>query len=90
MSIKIDVPSYLQPFTNNRAVVEVHGSTVDECLKHLVKQFPDVGKMLFDKDDKLFGNLGIYVNGADAYPETLAKAVNDGDELHIPHIIAGG
>ncbi len=47
MSIKIDIPSHLQPFTNNLAVVEVSGSTVGECLNHLVKQFPDVAKLLF-------------------------------------------
>lgn len=90
MSIKIDIPSYWLPFTNNLAVVEVSGSTVGECLNHLVKQFPDVAKMLFDKDGKLFGDLCIYVNGSDTYPQELAKAVKDGDELHIPYIIAGG
>lgn len=90
MSIKIDIPSYWLPLTNNRAVVEVSGSTVGECLNQMIKQFPDVAQRLFDKNGQLFGDLGIYVNGADAYPEELAKPVKDGDELHIPYIIAGG
>ncbi|MBI4180724.1 MAG: MoaD/ThiS family protein [Chloroflexi bacterium] len=90
MSIKIEIPSYWLPLTNNLAVVEVSGSTVGECLNHLVEQFSGIAKMLFDKDGKLFGDLGIYVNGADTYPQGLAKPVKDGDRLYIPYIIAGG
>ncbi len=69
MSIKIDIPSYLQPFAKNTDVVEVNGGTVGRCLDHLVKQFPDIEKMLFAKNGKLFDYVGIYVNGEDAYPE---------------------
>ena len=90
MSIKIDIPSYLQPFTNNMEVVEVNGSTVGECLNYLVKQFPSIEKMLFTKTGKLLGYVGIYVNGEDAYPEELAKPIKDGDGLHILYIIGGG
>ncbi len=90
MSVKIDIPSYLQPLTNNMEVVEVNGGTVGGCLDHLVKQFPDIEKMLFAKNGKLFDYVGIYVNGEDAYPEELTKPVKDGDELHILYIIGGG
>ncbi len=90
MSIKIDIPSYLQPFTNDMEVIEVNGSTVGECLNYLVKQFPSIEKMLFTKTGKLLGYVGIYVNGEDAYPEELAKPIKDGDGLHILYIIGGG
>ena len=90
MSIKIDIPSYLQPFTNNMTVIEVNGNTVGECLNQLVKQFPGVEKMLLDKNGKLLSNLGIYINGEDAHPDEMAKAVKDGDELNIPYLIVGG
>lgn len=90
MSIKINIASYLQPYTNNLEVVEVNGSTVGECLNHLVKQFPAIKKMLFDKNSKLFSYAGIYINGEDAHPEELAKPVKDRDELYILYIIGGG
>jgi len=90
MSVKIAIPSYLQPFTSNTEVAEVNASTVGECLNHLVKQFPSIKKMLLDKKDKLHSYVGIYVNGEDAYPEQLAKPVKDGDELYILYIIGGG
>lgn len=90
MSIKIDIPAYLQSFTNDTKVVEVNGSTVSECLNHLVKQFPDMEKMLFTKNGKLFSHVSIYLNEDDAYPDELAKPVKDGDELFILYIIGGG
>ncbi|MFC1943733.1 MoaD/ThiS family protein [Chloroflexota bacterium] len=90
MSIKIDIPSYLQPFTNNMEAVEANGSTVDECLNHLVKQFPGMEKMLLAKNGKLLNYVNIYINGEDAYPDELAKPVKDGDELYILYIIGGG
>ena len=90
MSIKIDIPSYLQPFTGNTDVVEGNGSTVGECLNYLIRQFPDIEKMLFDQNGKLRVYVGIYINGKDAYPGELAKPVKDGDELYILYIIGGG
>jgi molybdopterin converting factor small subunit len=90
MSIKIDIPSYLRPFTNNRGVAEVGGSTVGECLNHLVKQFPDLEKMLFAENGELGRSVGIYVNGEDAYPQELARPVKDGDELYLLYVLAGG
>ena len=90
MSIKIEIPSYLQSLTNNTEVVETNGSTVGACLNHLVEQFPRMDKMLFDKNGKLHSYVGIYVNGEDAYPEELVKPVKDGDDLYILYIIGGG
>jgi len=90
MSIKINIPSYMQSFTNNMRVVEVNGSTVGKCLNHLVKQFPTIKKQLFSKNGNLFENIVISVNGESAYPEQLAKPVKDGDELNILFIIGGG
>ncbi len=71
-------------------VVEVNGSTVGECLSHLVKQFPSMKKQLFSKNGKLFEYIIIPVNGESAYPEPLAKPVKDGDELDIIFIVGGG
>ncbi len=90
MSIKINIPSYMRSFTNNIRAVEVNGSTVGECLSHLVKQFPGIKGQLLSKDDNLFENTTISVNRESAYPEQLAKLVKDGDELNILLIIGGG
>ncbi len=90
MSIKVKIPSHMQPFANDTEVVEVNGRTVGECLKHLGEQFPHVGERLFDKQGKLFVYFNIYVNGESAYPERLDKPVKDGDEIRIVLFLAGG
>ena len=90
MSVKINIPSYLQPHTNDKEVVEVDGSSVNECLNHLTKQFPDMRKMVFAKDGRLLDYVSIYVDGNFAYADELAKPVKDGDELHILYILGGG
>ena len=69
---------------------EVDGSTVGECISHLIAQFPGIGKMLFAENGQLHAYVNIYINGEDTYPEELAKPVKDGDELHILYIIGGG
>ena len=90
MGVRIVIPSFLRHFTNKLESVEVNGSSVSGCLNNLTKQFPDIKKILFAKNDELLSYVGIYVNGEDAYPEELAKPVKDGDELHILYIIGGG
>jgi len=90
MSVRINLPPTLHSFTNNQAVVEVNGSTVGECLNELVRQFPRLKPMMFNKQGKLLNSIDIYVNQESSYPEELAKPVKDGDELHITLMIAGG
>jgi len=90
MSIEVKISPILAKYTNNHQATEVNGSTVGECLDHLVKQFPDLKKVILDKNGRLHRYLDVYVNGENAYPEELAKPVKNGDKLHIVMLIAGG
>ncbi len=90
MSVEINIPQFLRHLANDIDVISVNGRTVGECLKALVEQFPQLEALIFGKDSKLLEYLDVYVNGESAYPEELAKPVNDGDKLHIVNIILGG
>jgi molybdopterin converting factor small subunit len=90
MPIKVHIHTTHRQFTNGLEVVEVEGSTVGECLNHLIKQFPGMEKALFAKKDKLLNIVEIYVNHATAYPNELVKSVKDGDEIHLVIMLAGG
>ncbi len=90
MSVRINVPSGMWRFTQEQEVIEVDGSTVGECLNHLVGQFPSIGNELLDEDGKVLQYVDIYVNGKSSFPEELAKPVKDGDKLYILRLIAGG
>ena len=90
MSAKVHVHTTHRQFTNGLEVVAVEGKTVGECLNHLIKQFPGMEKALFSKKDKLLNNIEVYVNHASAYPNELIKPVQDGDEIHLVTMLAGG
>ncbi len=90
MSIKVHIHKTHRQFTNGLEVVEVNGSTVGECLDHLVRQFPGIEKEIFEKNRKLRNIVEIYINMESAYPDELAKAVKDGDEIFVTFMLAGG
>ena len=91
MSVKINIfYPHLQQFTHNQDVVEVDGKTVGECLGHLVTQFPGIETGIFDKQGQLLNYIYFFINGKATYPTDLAMPVNDGDELTIALLLAGG
>jgi len=77
-------------FTGGKAVVQTEGDTVGACLKYLVRQFPGMQTIVFDKKGTLKGTLEIYVNHQSAFPKELEKRVKDGDEIHLTLLLAGG
>ncbi len=90
MSVTINIPVFLQNFAGDKDSHQAEGSTVGEALLNLCQQYPEVKRLLFDKQGQLFSYIGIYLNGTDAYPDELAKPVNDGDVIHVLMLIAGG
>ncbi len=90
MAVKVYIHKTHRQFTDGREVVEAAGTTVGECLRDLVRQFPGMEKALFVKKDKLLNIVEVYVNHASAYPNELAKPVKDGDEIHLVLMLAGG
>ena len=91
MSVKVNIfYPHLQQFTHNQEVVNVNGNTVGECLGHLVKQFPGIEEGIFDKHGQLLNYIYFFINGKATYPTNLAMPVNDGDELTIALLLAGG
>jgi molybdopterin converting factor small subunit len=90
VGIKINLHQTHRQYTNGQEVVEVNGNTVGECLKDLVRLYPELEKGIFDKKGNLLSVLEIYLNGASAYPDELKKEVKDGDEIHLLTMLAGG
>ena len=90
MSIKINLHRTHRQYTDGKEIVDVNGNTVDECLKDLVSQYPEIEKEIFDKKGNLLAVLEIYLNGASAYPDELKRVVKDGDEIHLLTMLAGG
>ncbi len=90
MPVKVNIHSTHRQFTNGQEAVFVEGSTVGECLRHLVSKYPAMEKALFAKKDKLLNTVEVFVNDTTAYPNELTKPVKDGDEISLLVMLAGG
>ena len=90
MAVKVHIHTTHRQFTDGLEVVAVDGTTVGDCLNHLIRQFPRMEKALFAKKDKLLNNVEVYLNHASAYPNELVKPVKDDDEIHLVVMLTGG
>ena len=90
MSASLQIPGFLRDITGDARVATVNGSTVGECLRDFVDQFPAAKERLFDKNGKLLTYIDVFVHGKSAYPEELTRPVASGDELSLLFLIAGG
>jgi molybdopterin converting factor small subunit len=90
MSATINIHQSMRHLTDGRAVVEVRGDTVGECLEYLIDQYPDVKTKILDKKGELLNYIDLYVNAESSYPEELKRKVKEGDELTIALMLCGG
>lgn len=90
MSVEIELSPIFARYANNQLNVKVEGNTVGECLNDLLRQHPDLKKILLNREGKLQHAYGIYINGKSIYPMEMKKPVKDGDKLNIVFIIHGG
>jgi len=90
VSATVNIHKTHRQYTDGLSVVEVEGNTVGQCLDYLVKRYPALREVLFEKKEKLRNTIEIYVNLKSAYPDELAKPVRDGDEIHVTVMLAGG
>ena len=90
MAIEIVLPPVLQPLVGDTKKIIVSGGTVGECLKNLVEKYPQMKVKLFNKNRKLVNGINIFLNGESFSGELLAKAVQDGDKIHVSFMVLGG
>jgi len=89
MSIEISIHKTHRRYTDGKEIIEVEGKTVGECLQDLVKKYPPLDKEIYKKG-KLNSIIEVYLNGASAYPDELAKPVKDGDKINLVYMLSGG
>ena len=90
MSVQIELSSIFGRFTGNQLNIAVDGKTIKECLQDLVRQFPDLKKLLLNQEGNLQSTYEYFVNGESQYPRDMNKPLKDGDKLNIVYVIHGG
>ena len=91
MPAKVRIPAPLRKLTNDQAVVEVNGQTIQELLGSLEKQFPGLKERICDDSGQIRRFVNIFVNGEDIrFKQGPATPVGEGAEVSIIPAIAGG
>lgn len=91
MPAKVRIPAPLRKLTNDQAVVEVTGGTIQELLGSLEKQYPGLKERICDESGQIRRFVNIFVNGEDIrFKQGPATQVSDGAEVSIIPAIAGG
>jgi MoaD family protein len=90
-TVTIRIPTPLRSATDGQSTVEVAGATVDDALRALVDQYPDLADNLYNEDDELRRFVNVYVGDEDIrFGDGTDTPLEAGDEVSIVPSIAGG
>ncbi len=91
MAVKVLIPTTLQKFTNEQAMIECTASNLAELLDSLDNSCPGIKGRLCDEQGKPRRFLNFYVNSEDIrFLEGTNTKLQDGDEVSIVPAVAGG
>jgi molybdopterin converting factor small subunit len=90
MSVTLEVSPIFGRYTDNQVMLQAEGKTIGECLNDVGRKFPELKKMIIDRDGNLAPSFDVFVNGESAYPQMMSRPVKDGDKLHLIMLITGG
>lgn len=91
MSIKVRIPTPLQPLAGGQGEIEVGGKTVQEVLAAIEEKHNGFRSRLYDESNQLRRFINFYVNDEDIrFLDGENTPVKDGDEISIVPAIAGG
>ena len=91
MATKIRIPAPLRKLTKDQAVVESSGSTIEDVLSDLEKNYPGIKERICDETGQVRRFINIFVNGEDIrFKQGTKTKVDSGAEISIIPAIAGG
>lgn len=91
MTVKVLIPTPLQKFTNNQAVIECNGDNLGELIDCLETSCPGIKTRLCDEQGQVRRFLNFYVNSEDIrFLQGTATPLKSGDEVSIVPAVAGG
>ncbi|MBK7648375.1 MAG: MoaD/ThiS family protein [Betaproteobacteria bacterium] len=85
--MKVLIPSALRSYTQS-SQAEAGGSTLDEVLLDLDRQYPGIRFRVIDEQQRVRRHIRIFVNGVSA--DSLVLAMQSGDEVVIVQALSGG
>ena len=91
MPIQVLIPTPLQQFTANEAVLKLDAADVNQLIHRIDERFPGFKARLCDDSGKLRRFLNVYINSEDIrFLDNQATLLKEGDEVSIVPAVAGG
>ena len=85
------IPTPLRKFTNNTAKIDINAGTIEETVRELTVNFPDLKKHLLDEKGQIRSFINIFVGDSDIRDLQQEKTSVKSDTLiSIVPAIAGG
>jgi molybdopterin synthase sulfur carrier subunit len=85
--MKVLIPTALQSYTRSNQA-EAAGSTLDEVLLDLDRQYPGIRFRMIDEQQHVRRHIRIFVNGISV--DKLSLTMQPGDEVVIVQALSGG
>jgi molybdopterin converting factor small subunit len=86
--MRVNIPSPLRSYTNNRTQVEAGGGSLAEVLADLERNYPGIRFRMIDEQGGIRPHIRLFVNQDLA--RELSVAVSDNHEIHIICALSGG
>jgi len=87
--VTVKVSPLLRRYTGDKESVKVKGSSPMECLHALEAKYPDLKRLLYDKNGALLPRVMFFVNNQRIHADELNTTLKNGDELLISIAIGG-
>jgi sulfur-carrier protein len=85
--MKVLIPSALYSYTQSNQV-EANGSTLDEVLLDLDRQYPGIRFRMIDEQQRVRRHIRIFINGTSV--NALSGTMRPNDEVVIVQALSGG
>lgn len=85
--MKVHIPSALRSYTES-SQAEASGSTLDEVLMDLDRQYPGIRFRMIDEQQRVRRHIRIFVNGVSA--NALSQTMRPNDDVVIVQALSGG
>ena len=86
--MRVLIPTPLRSYTANAAAVSAHGTTLDQLVSDLDRQYPGLRFRIIDEQGSIRPHIRFFVNRLAT--RDLASALSENDEVMIIGALSGG
>jgi len=86
--LRVLIPTPLRSYTANAAAVSAHGTTLDQLVSDLDRQYPGLRFRIIDEQGSIRPHIRFFVNRLAT--RDLASALSENDEVMIVGALSGG